>query len=197
MFLVVILTIVAANPALAPSGDVPVTHEAAWTACRNEKGNVTFDDEMKGCEALIAADGIDNEIKAIAHANRGMLMTQTMFLQTARDELDRAIKLNPRLAPAYYNRAMLKEATRDPQGAIADYSTAIGINPKLVEAFINRGIARAKLGQNEPALADFNRAIELEPGSADLYENRAALFREMGRSDEAEADIAKAKQLAK
>jgi tetratricopeptide (TPR) repeat protein len=189
-----------ADPASGMSSDVPAHHQAAWIACRNEKLDFSLEslgNEMEGCEALIAADDVDDEIKAIAHSNRGMLMAHASFLVTAKDELDRAIKLNPKLAPAYYNRAMVFEATGDRKGAIADYSTAIEINPKMVEAYINRGIARAKAEESVLALADFNKAIELEPGSVDLYENRAHLLRAMGRVKEAEADLVKVKELAK
>jgi tetratricopeptide (TPR) repeat protein len=192
-----LLAVLAADPAPAVSGDVPPNREADWRLCRNEKGDISSSDELKGCEALIAADDVDNEIKAIAHANRGMLMAHTAFQMTAKDELDEAIKLNPKLAPAYYNRALLLAATGDPQSAVTDYSAAISILPTMVEAYINRGIIYAESGQSELALADFTKAIQLEPGSADLYQNRAALLRHMGRAAEAEADDAKAKQLAK
>lgn len=194
---IVLLAAQASVPAAPASGDVPAKHEAAWTACRNEKGAVSYQDELKGCEALIAADDVDNGIRAVAHVNRGMLMAQASFLETAKDELDRAIALNPALGPAYYNRAMVLEAKGDRASAIADYGAAIERNPDMVEAYINRGIARARSGQQDLALADFNQAIALEPGSADIYGNRAVLLREMGRSKDADADEARAKELAK
>jgi tetratricopeptide (TPR) repeat protein len=189
-----------AEPALNTPSEVPAHLQAAWVACRNEKLDFSsegFANEIEGCEALIKAKDVDSEVKAIAHTNRGMLMAQASFLVTAKDELDEAVELNPKLAPAYYNRALVLEATGDPKGAIADYSAAIEINPKMAEAFINRGIARAKIGDLAPALADFNKAIELEPTDADLYENRAHLLHQMGRQNEAEADMVKAKDLAK
>jgi len=191
------VAVLAGDSAPATSGDVPAKYEAAWAACRNENLKGSFNHEMTGCGALIAAEEVDNEIKAIAHANRGMLMAQAGLLVTAKSELDEAIKLNPKLAPAYYNRGMVFEATAHAKAAIADYSAAITALPTMVEAYINRGIIYAQSGQSDLALADFNKAIELEPGSEDLYENRAQLLREMGRSAEADADLAKAKLLMK
>lgn len=199
--LVMFVAALAAGAAPPASADVPPKYEAAWTACRNEKLDFSSEGisaEFKGCEALIAAGSdVDNEIKAVAHTNRGMLMAQFSYLATARDELDTAIKLNPKLAPAYYNRGLLRERTGEADGAIADYSAAIAILPKMIEAYVNRGIIYAGAGKRDLALADFTRVIELEPGNADNYENRAHLLRDMGRGPEADADEAKAKQLAK
>jgi lipoprotein NlpI len=197
MSLLAMLAFLSAEPAAPLSGDVPPAYEKYWALCRNQKGDISVLDEIKGCEALIDGDGIDDEIKAVAHANRGMLMAHTIFKETAKDELDTAIKLNPKLAPAYYNRALLANATGDPEAAVADYSKAISLVPTMAEAYINRGIIYATSGRSELALADFNKAIELEPGSADLYENRGHLLQDMGRSAGAEADFARAKELAK
>lgn len=195
-----LLALLAAQAAVPPSpasADVPPAREAAWTACRNEKLTLAVADEMKGCEELIAAGDVDDGIKAVAHANRGMLMGLASQFAAAKEEMDTAIKLNPKLAPAYYNRALLAASSGDTKAAVADYTKAIEIVPVMTDAYINRGIIYATSGRNEAALADFNKAIELEPGSADLYENRAQLLQAMGRPAEAEADLAKAKELAK
>ena len=197
MSVLLLIAALAADPQPALSGDVPASQEVNWTLCRNEKLNMSLEQELKGCEALIAAEDVDNEIKAIAHANRGMLMGQMSFFETAKSELDEAIRLNPKLAPAYYNRALIFAATGDPKSAAADYSSAISILPKMIEAYVNRGIIYAESGQSEQALADFSKVIELEPGNAENYENRAQLLRQMGRTVEADADDAKARELAK
>src|SRR4051812_15666607 len=134
MMLVMLVAALAADVAPPASADVSAKYQAAWTACRNEKLDFSqegVDAEMKGCEALIGAGSeVDNEIKAVAHTNRGMLMAQASFLATARDELDTAIKLNPKLAPAYYNRAMIHAAREEMDLALADYGSAIALNPK-------------------------------------------------------------------
>ena len=192
-----LLAALIADPRPTASGDVPTAQEANWTLCRNEKGTISVGDEIKGCEALIAANDVDNEIKAIAHTNRGMLMGQMSFFETAKSELDEAIRLDPKLAPAYYNRALLLAATDDPKSAVDDYSMAISILPKMVEAYVNRGIIYAKSDQSALALADFSKAIELEPGNADNYENRGQLLHKMGRVTEAMADMHMAMELAK
>ena len=175
------------------SGDVPAKYEPAWTACRNETLKLSADDEMAGCETLIAAgNDVDNEIKAIAHANRGMLMAQFSYLATAKDELDAAIKLNPKLAPAYYNRAMIHAAEGEMDLAVTDYSSAVALNPKMVEAFVNRAIIYAESGKTDLAIADFTKVIELEPNVADGYANRGIALARSGQLEAALADFNKA-----
>ena len=201
MMLALFVASLAAAQAQASSNDVPAKYQAAWDACRNEKLDFSREGvgaELKGCSDLIAATDLnDNEIKAIAHTNRGMLNGQANRFDVAKSEFDEAIKLNPKLAPALYNRALLFSTMGDTKAAVADYTAAISALPKMVEAYINRGIIFAQSGQLDLALADFSKAIELEPGSADNYENRAHLLRDMGRTADADADEAKARQLMK
>ena len=188
---------VSADPGSQPVTDVPAARQAAWTKCRNEKGQLSAPIEMEGCDELIAAQDVDNEIKAIAHANRGMLMMPTLFRKTARDEFDRAIVLNPKLGPAYYNRGLLSALEGKLDEAIADYTRAVTAWPQISEAYVNRAIAYAESGKTELALQDFTKVIEIEPANAENYENRAALYHQLGREPEARADLAKAKSLGK
>ena len=195
--LVMMVAAMSADMASPPTPDVPPARQSAWTKCRNEKGQLSAAVEMEGCDELIAAQDIDNEIKAIAHANRGMLMMIMAFRVTARDEFDRAIALNPKLGPAYYNRGLLLDTQGKRDEAIADFTRAVAAWPQLTEAYVNRAIAYAETGKADLALADFTKVIEMEPANTENYKNRAAIYDQMGRKPEARADLAKAESLAR
>jgi tetratricopeptide (TPR) repeat protein len=199
MLLLISLAALSGESPTASSPDVPARYEAAWVACRNDKLDFSAEStsaELRGCEALIAADAVDDEVKAIAHTNLGMLMSQASFFVTAKDELDTAIKLNPRLAPAYYNRALLHQSINEPDLAIRDYASAIGLNPKMVEAFANRGIIYAQSGKIDLAIADFTKEIELEPNVIDGYSNRGIARARSGQLEAALTDFDRAIALA-
>lgn len=193
----IMMAAISVDSAPPTTADVPPARQSAWTKCRNEKGQLSAVVEMEGCDELIAAQDVDHEIKAIAHANRGMLMMLMSFRVTARDEFDRAIALNPKLGPAYYNRGLLLATQGKRDEAIADFTRAVAAWPQMTEAYVNRAIAYAETDKAELALTDFTKVIEMEPANPENYENRAAILQQMGRRAEAEVDLAKAKSFSK
>jgi lipoprotein NlpI len=170
--------------------------EKTWEACRNEAGKLPLlPDELEGCEAVIASPEAPAENRAIAHTNRGMIMAKANFLVTAKDEYDRAIALDPRLAAAYYNRAVLHTDLEEFASAKADLDKAIELNPKMEVAFLQRGVVYAQTKNFLAAIADFDKVIQLESDAADAYLMRGYAKLELGQKAEGEADVAKAKSI--
>ena len=189
--------LLASSVALSLPAAAAPTAEEAWEACRNEQGKLPLvPDEIKGCEAVIASASATTEMKAIAHTNRGMIMAQANFFETAKSEFDWAIALDPTLAGAYYNRAILSsDVMREFAAAKADLDKAVQLDPKFADAFLQRGVVNATAGDFKAAVADFDQVIRLQPSDALAYLNRGHAKLELGQKAEGEADIAKAKAI--
>ena len=61
----------------------------------------------------------------------------------ALEDLNQAIKDNPRYAKAYNGRGLVKFVLKGFRGAIVDYNMAIILDPKFARAYSNRGMLKA------------------------------------------------------
>jgi lipoprotein NlpI len=87
-------------------------------------------------------------------------------------DFEKAIEIDPKLAPAYTGRGIAYEKKGDHDRAIADYSKAIELDPKDAHSYYHRGNAYERKGEYDRAIADFDKAIELNPKLAGAYNNR-------------------------
>jgi tetratricopeptide (TPR) repeat protein len=112
--------------------------------------------------------------------------------QSALEDYNKAIQLQPNYARAYNNRGLIRFDLGDKKAAIEDYNRAIQFQPDLFQPYNNRGLAHYALGDKQAAIADYNKAIELKPDDAIAYNNRGKV-----QSDKklAIADYTKAIQL--
>lgn len=120
----------------------------------------------------------ENEANAEYHRLLGELCGQVIpaspFLgsikygQCARDEIDKAIQLNNRLALAYVSRGVGELYLPPAMGggldlAIKEFNKAISIDPNLPEAYLWKGIALRRQNRNPEARKALARAVELDP----------------------------------
>ncbi|MDE7388154.1 MAG: tetratricopeptide repeat protein [Muribaculaceae bacterium] len=96
----------------------------------------------------------DADEQRIADQNR---MAINMMLS----DLDRAIELSPRMAPAWYNRGTILLMLKDYESAIEAFTSAIDLAPDMGPAWFNRGYAHYSLGNAAAATADVSRAGQL------------------------------------
>ncbi|MDZ4836442.1 MAG: hypothetical protein SGJ27_21920 [Candidatus Melainabacteria bacterium] len=92
---------------------------------------------------------------------------------------DRAIMLNPSLAPAYVNRAQAKRALGDTEAALMDCTKAIecGGSPEfLLMTYTIQGSLKEDLDDKRGAIADYNSALVFNRAikSVDLRMNPVA-----------------------
>jgi len=85
----------------------------------------------------------------------------------ALQDFNRAISLNPSLAPAYNNRGNLLYDRGEIEKALADYTRSIELNPENPLAYANRGLTLLSLGRAEEAARDFARCFALDPRMAE------------------------------
>jgi tetratricopeptide (TPR) repeat protein len=96
------------------------------------------------------------------------LMGTLKYGQCARDEIDKAIQLDPKLALAYVSRGvgnyyLPPQMGGGPDIAIKDFDKAIGINPNLAEAYVWKGVALRKMNKDPEAREALQRALEIDP----------------------------------
>lgn len=108
---------------------------------------------------------------------------------TALNDMDQAIKLQPRYAGYFINRAYLRYMTDDFQGAFADYDYALQLEPTNTAALFNRGLLRAEVHDTNRAIGDFSKVIDLNGDDYKTLYNRSMLLAEIGDYDAALDDM--------
>ena len=96
------------------------------------------------------------------------IMGTLKYGQCARDEIDKAIQLDPKLAEAYVTRGvgnyyLPSQMGGGPELAIKDFDKAISLDPSLANAYLWKGVALRKMNKNAEARDALQRALELDP----------------------------------
>ncbi len=144
--------------------------------------------DKKKSEALAEA-GLDPAKKAVAengssaeyHRLLGELCGQVIpanpvlgtlkYGQCARDEINKAIQLDSRLALAYVTRGVGNYYLPSAMGggvdvALKDFDQALSLDPKLTDAYIWKGVALRKANRNSDSRQAFEQALKLDPNRA-------------------------------
>ncbi len=88
--------------------------------------------------------------------------------QCAKDEIDKAIQLDAKLALAYVSRGVGNYYLPTSMGggldiALKDFDKAIALDPKLSEAYVWKGVTLRKANRNGDARMAFEKALALNP----------------------------------
>jgi tetratricopeptide (TPR) repeat protein len=88
--------------------------------------------------------------------------------QCARDEIDKAIQLDAKLALAYVSRGVGNYYLPTSMGggldiALKDFDKALSLDPKLSEAYLWKGVTLRKANRNADARQALQKALELNP----------------------------------
>lgn len=88
--------------------------------------------------------------------------------QCARDEINKSLELDSKLALAYVSRGVGNYYLPPQMGggvdiALKDFDQAITINPKLSEAYLWKGVALRKAGRNAESRQALEHALQLDP----------------------------------
>ncbi len=81
---------------------------------------------------------------------------------SAVNDYNKAIELNPKDAVAFLNRGRVFHNKTNYDSAIADFDRAIEINPKESAAYFNRGDAFEKKGNAQQAIGDYQKVVDLD-----------------------------------
>ena len=125
---------------------------------------------------------------ALAHGLEGEAYSKKGDYDKALQELDEAIRLNPKLAAAHYNRGQIYFRRGDYGQAVRDFTDTISLAPDYTFAYYSRGVANEKGGDIKEAILDYSHTIRLKPGYAPAYNDRARALLSLGHVKEALRD---------
>ncbi len=122
----------------------------------------------------------DDNIKAIAYANRGLAKIEDGNYREGIEDINKAISIDKSYADAYYNKGNAELKLSDFKGAIKRFTKAIELDvvqEKKSRAFINRAYAKRMSGDYPltDILSDIDIGLELNPTNYIALNNRAAL----------------------
>lgn len=97
-----------------------------------------------------------------AYLNRGAIYNQLRNYQGAIDDFQKAIGLDPQVAPkAYNNIGAIFLVQNQLQNALRNFDQAVRLEPNNPDFLYNRGLAHLNNNNREGAREDFRRAAEL------------------------------------
>ena len=115
----------------------------------------------------------------------GGIAYQTGNLERAVELIDRAVRINPKIAATDpYRSAALNQLNRHEE-ALAVCDEAIRLKPDFVELHYNRANALYGLGRLADALVSYDKVIQLRPDFAEAWSNRGNALQGLGRVEDA------------
>jgi len=130
------------------------------------------------------------------HALYGRLWMQQNKFEEARDELRRALELDPALAGVRTNLGTVLYRLGHVTEAIRELLQAVHENPQSAEAEFQLGLALFASGAQQDAKAAFEHAIKLDPDLVEARINLGQLEENESRMSEAIAQYRRAIQAA-
>ena len=151
-----------------------------------------FETAAKYLEGCLENADTENADPAILNLRMASLFVLQEQYEAAGKYLDKAIELNPDLAPAYYLRGQLAAEAGDAEGAIANlkqYAVLPGADPAVV---VSLGEMFESGGDFKTAEMCYTAGIEADPeGSPELYVSRAKCRVLLDDMDAASRDLGK------
>ena len=127
-------------------------------------------------KALIIINNLlyTNPDNYFAYNERGKLFTNLQLYDSAFNDFNRAIEIEPMYANAYGNRGWIQyKYKNEPEKAFSDYNKAIMLDTNLEYVYNNRGVLYMEYYKNNnQAIADFTKALLIKPGYYLAYVNR-------------------------
>jgi tetratricopeptide (TPR) repeat protein len=163
-----LITLLTVIPAYAQSSQPSATVRASCFVGKN----VTVDEQIAGCTAVIAAESARTKDRAGAYLIRGADYLTRNEMDRAIADFSELIRIDSKSSAAFINRGEAYRRKGELDLAIADLDRAIAIKRRSPSAWFNRGITYSDKGDYGSALADYNQAIALNPKFALAYFNR-------------------------
>lgn len=116
------------------------------------------------CTLALENETLSGHETAATYVNRGVLHLSDGSVEPARQDFERALRIEPALPEALVDRgAALIAGGRDADGA-AEITRGLALNPTEPEkAYYNRGVAEERLGDLKSAYFDYLKASDLKP----------------------------------
>lgn len=139
-----------------------------------------FDEAVAQCREALAARADDVNLVAAL----GAILLRKGEYEPAREQLKRAIELEPRFPKPHEDLGALHLATGRPELAIAAFESATALDPRQASAFFGLATALERAGRRREAEVARSRFLELSPGGRKLAEaSRLRLAGELERAE--------------
>jgi tetratricopeptide (TPR) repeat protein len=148
--------------------------EVAMELHDKRKSESYADSGMDLAKKAVAEKGSDAEYHRLLGNLCGQVIPANPLLgalkygQCARDEINKAIQLDGKLALAYVSQGVGNYYLPSSMGggvdlALKDFDRAISLNPQLADAYLWKGIALRKANRESEARAALEKALQLDP----------------------------------
>jgi tetratricopeptide (TPR) repeat protein len=115
----------------------------------------------------------------------GIIALETNRAARGVELIEKAVKLDPRVAAAHSDLGIGLQALKLYKEALASYDRSIALQANSPQVHNNRGNVLRQLARHEQALASYDKAIALRPDYAVAHRNRGIVLRELKRHEAA------------
>ena len=126
-----------------------------------------LDDKILAQEKRVEADPKSADLRN----DFGNLLAARRFPKEAREQYEKAMKLDPHHYLAPYNLGLLYEAQGDDANAITAYEKSVDRNRGFPPSRFRLGRLYEKRGSNQSAIEQYARALQIDPGMRDPKRN--------------------------
>ena len=103
----------------------------------------------------------DDGDNILARVSRGAAYLKKDMLDSAWNDFNYAITINPDYARAYHMRGLVSEKKGDDEAALGDFDRAIELDPEYGAAYYSRATLHSKLSNAEKAQEDIQMVTQL------------------------------------
>lgn len=148
--------------------------EVAMEQHNKKKSEALAEKGLEPAQKAVGGNGGNAEFHRLEGALCGQVIPANPLMGTlkygacARDEINKAIELNPRLALAYVTRGVGNFYLPSSMGggidmAMKDFDKAISLDSKLPDAYLWKGVTLRKANRNSEARQCLEQALKLAP----------------------------------
>ena len=153
----------------AGENEIPINELPRRAAAAASAGKMT---EAVG----IYAQWVDRDpLNPLARASYGAALFQTNDAAKARQQLERAVLIEPKLASSWATLGLIYDRDGEPWLAMSAYTRAVHLEPRVASHRILLALALERQGWRDAAESALNDALGIDPESADAHFNLAAL----------------------
>ncbi|MFM7180672.1 MAG: hypothetical protein ACKO2G_04315 [Verrucomicrobiales bacterium] len=131
--------------------------------------------KMKEAVGLYAQWVDCDPLNPLARASYGAALFQTNDAAKARQQLERAVLIEPKLASSWATLGLIYDRDAEPWLAMSAYTRAVHLEPRVASHRILLALSLEKQGWRDAAESALNDALGIDPESADAHFNLAAL----------------------
>src|SRR6476646_4269706 len=164
------------SPAAAGTSSPPSAASVEQNPCFTGKGSIK--DVLDACAAFIASGSTDTDKIVAARGNRAIGLSATKDFDGAVNEMNEALRLDPKEPNLYFMRSAAYRAKRDFEKAVADIDQAISLDAARGDFYMLRGMIFGDQGDLDRAITELNQKVKLDPNSTPGYSERAELYRQ-------------------